>query len=147
MPPTESSTFELERQSVRYVHTVPEAGRLLPSASQWNSIALDFNLAPKSSTAYDSIPSQYSKSVDYNLVITDRKHFYWFIFVLVSIILAIIAAVLLVHFFVLPQKHKHQGTSTLISTAIKEALTFYDAQKCTTSFFVAHFLFLLSFLV
>ncbi|KAK7282636.1 hypothetical protein RIF29_11571 [Crotalaria pallida] len=129
MPPTESSTFELERHSVRYVHTVPESGRLLPSASQWNSIALDFNLTPKSSTAYESIPSQYSKSFDYNLVITDRKHFFTFIFASVSIILAIIAALLLVHFLVLPHKHKHQETSALLSTAIKDALTFYDAQK------------------
>ncbi|TKY74147.1 Endoglucanase 25 [Spatholobus suberectus] len=127
MPPTVSSTFESERHPVRYVHTVSEAGRLLPSASRWNSIALDFKLAPKSSTAYESIPSQYPKSVDYNLVITDRKHFHCFIFVFVTIIFAILAAVLLVHF--LPQKHKHQGSSINLKLAINQALTFYDAQK------------------
>jgi len=131
MPPAVSSAFESERAPVIYVHTVSEAGRLLPSASQWNSIALDFKLAPHSSTAYESIPSQYPKSVDYDLVITDRKHFHCFIFVLVTIILAILAAVLLVHF--LPQKHKHQGSSINLKVAINQALTFYDAQKCNTS--------------
>ncbi|KAL3014663.1 hypothetical protein AAZX31_06G117900 [Glycine max] len=127
MPPTESSTFESEREPVRYVHTVSESGRLLPSASRWNSIALDFKLAPNSSTAYESIPSQYPKSVDFNLAITDRKHFHIFIFVLVAIIFAILAAVLLAHF--LPQKHKHQGSSINLKLAINQALTFYDAQK------------------
>ncbi|KAK7353302.1 hypothetical protein VNO80_18747 [Phaseolus coccineus] len=127
MPPAVSSAFESERDPVIYVHTVSEAGRLLPSASQWNSIALDFKLAPHSSTAYESIPSQYPKSVDYDLVITDRKHFHCFIFVLVTIILAILAAVLLVHF--LPQNHKHQGSSINLKVAINQALTFYDAQK------------------
>ncbi|XP_028236021.1 endoglucanase 25-like isoform X1 [Glycine soja] len=127
MPPTVSSTFESEREPVRYVHTVSESGRLLPSASRWNSIALDFKLAPNSSTAYESIPSQYPKSVDFNLAITDRKHFHIFIFVLVAIIFAILAAVLLAHF--LPQKHKHQGSSINLKLAINQALTFYDAQK------------------
>ncbi|KAK7410672.1 hypothetical protein VNO78_01650 [Psophocarpus tetragonolobus] len=127
MPPTVSSTFESEKYPVRYVHTVSEAGRLLPSASRWNSIALDFKLAPNSSTAYEFIPSQYPKSVDYNLVITDRKHFHCFILVLVTIVFGILAAVLVVHF--LPQKHKHQGSSINLKLAINQALTFYDAQK------------------
>ncbi|XP_017420395.1 endoglucanase 25 [Vigna angularis] len=127
MPPAVSSTFESERDPVIYVHTVSEAGRLLPSASRWNSIAVDIKLAPDSSTAYESIPSQYPKSVDYDLVITNRKHFHCFIFVLVTIILVILAAVLLVHF--LPQKHKHQGSSINLKVAINQALTFYDAQK------------------
>ncbi|XP_061348144.1 endoglucanase 25-like [Gastrolobium bilobum] len=127
MSPTVSSTFETERQPVRFAHTVSEAGRLLPSASRWSSIQLDYKLVPKSSIAYDSIPSQYPKSVDYNLVITDRKHFHRFVFVLVSIIFAILAAVLLVHF--LHQKHKHQDSSINLKLAINQALTFYDAQK------------------
>ena len=145
MPPTESSTFELETRPVRYVHPVSEAGRLLPSASRWNSIGLDFNLAPKSSPAYDPIPSsQYQRSVDYNLVITDRDHFHRFILVSVAIVCAIIAVVLVLHF--LPHKHKHQGTPVNLKLAINQALTFYDAQKCT-SLCVAHFLFLVSFFV
>ncbi|KAH1255741.1 Endoglucanase 25 [Glycine max] len=101
--------------------------RLLPSASRWNFIVLDFKLAPNSSTAYESIPSQYPKSVDFNLAITDRKHFHIFIFVLVAIIFAILAAVLLAHF--LPQQHKHQGSSINLKLAINQALTFYDAKK------------------
>ncbi|KAL2339671.1 hypothetical protein Fmac_007611 [Flemingia macrophylla] len=127
MPPTVSSTFESERHPVRYVHAVSETGRLLPSASRWNSIALDFKLTPNSSTVYESIPSQYPKSVDYNLVITDRKHFHCFIIVLVTIIFAILASVLLVHF--LPQKHKQEESSIDLKLAINQALTFYDAQK------------------
>ncbi|CAJ1974311.1 unnamed protein product [Sphenostylis stenocarpa] len=127
MPPAVSYTFESERDPVRYVHTVSEAGRVLPSASRWNSIALNFKLARDSSTAYESIPSQYPKSVDYNLVITDRRHFNCFIFVLVTIIFAILAAVLLVHF--LQQKHKYQGSSINLKVAINQALIFYDAQK------------------
>nr|KYP60040.1 Endoglucanase 25 [Cajanus cajan] len=127
MAPTVSSVFESERDPVRYAHTVSEAGRILPSASRWNSIALDFKFTPNSSTAYESIPSQYPKSVDYNLVITNRKHFHCFIIVLVTIIFAILATVLLVHF--LPQKHKHQGSSINLKLAINQALTFYDAQK------------------
>lgn len=141
MPPKVSSTFESERHSMRYVHTVSETGRLIPSASQWNSIALDFKLAPKSSTEYESIPSHYPKSVDYNLVVTDRKHFHIFIFVAVTIFIGILAAVLLVHF--LPQKHKHQGSTIKLKLAINQALTFYDAQKCTTTSLCAatHFIF------
>ncbi|WJX34109.1 cellulase [Trifolium repens] len=123
MPPPTAS----EKNHVTYMHTVSEAGRLLPSSSRWNSIALDFNLTPKSSASYESIPSQYPKSVDCNLVITDKKHFHIFITVTVAIFFAIIAVALLVHF--LPQKHKHQDSSTNLKLAINQALTFYDAQK------------------
>lgn len=130
---------ETEKNPVRYMHTVSEAGRLLPSSSRWNSIALDFKLAPKSSTSYDSIPSQFPKSVDYNLVITDKKHFHRFTFITVAIVFAVIAVALLVHF--LPQKHKHQGSSINLKLAINQALTFYDAQKCTNSLSLAQFLF------
>jgi endoglucanase len=128
MPPPTAS----EKNHVTYMHTVSETGRLLPSSSRWNSIALDFNLTPKSSASYESIPSQYPKSVDYNLVITDKKHFHIFITVTVAIFFTIIAVALLVHF--LPQKHKPQDSSTNLKLAINQALTFYDAQKCTTYF-------------
>jgi len=124
--------LESEKNPVIYMHTVSEAGRLLPSSSRWNAIALDFNLTPNSSASYESIPSQYPKSVDCNLVITDKKHFHIFIFVTVAIFFAVIAVALLVHF--LPQKHKHQDSSINLKLAINQALTFYDAQKCTTYF-------------
>ncbi|CAK8567513.1 unnamed protein product [Lathyrus sativus] len=121
-PPTES-----QKNPVTYMHTVSEAGRLLPSSSRWNSIALDFKLTPKSSISYDSIPSKYPKSVDCNLVITDKKHFHLFVSVTVTIFFAIIGLALLLHF--LPQKHKHQDSSINLKLAINQALTFYDAQK------------------
>nr|AAQ63883.1 cellulase [Medicago truncatula] len=123
MPPK----LESEKNPVRYMHTVSEAGRLLPSSSRWNAIALDFNLTPKFSASYESIPSQYPKSVDCNLVITDKKYFHIFIFVIVAIFFAVVAVALLVHF--LPQKHKHQDSSIDLKLAINQALTFYDAQK------------------
>ncbi|XP_028806839.1 endoglucanase 25-like [Neltuma alba] len=129
MPPTESSAFETEKHPVRYAHTVSEGGRLLPSASRWNSTALDCNLAPNSSTTYHPIPSSYTKSVDYSLAITDRKHFYRFLFIVVSIIFLVIAAVLLVHFLSQSHKHRHQRSSGNLKLAINQALTFYDAQK------------------
>ncbi|XP_054798376.1 LOW QUALITY PROTEIN: endoglucanase 9-like [Prosopis cineraria] len=129
MPPAEFSALETKKHSVRYVHTVSEGGRLLPSASRWNSIALDNNLAPNSSTAYHSIPSNYSKSVDYNLVITDKKHFYRFLFIAASIVFLVVAAVLLVHFRSQAHKHRHQRPPVNLKLAINQALTFYDAQK------------------
>ncbi|KAL5075579.1 hypothetical protein RYX36_014563 [Vicia faba] len=124
MPPT---TTESQKNPVTYMHTVSEAGRLLPSSSRWNSIALDFKLTPKSSISYESIPSKYPKSVDCNLVITDKKHFHIFIIVAVAILFAIIGLALLLHF--LPQKHNHQDSSINLKLAINQALTFYDAQK------------------
>ncbi|KAI9074931.1 hypothetical protein K1719_043094 [Acacia pycnantha] len=131
MSPTDQfSAFETDKHSERYIHTVSEGSRLLPSASRWNSIALDYNqLAPNSSTAYHPIPFSYSKSIDYNLVIPDKKHFYRFIFIVVSIILLVIAAILLVHFLSQAHKHRHQGPSANLKLAIKQALTFFDAQK------------------
>lgn len=144
MAPTVPLTLETEKQPVTYVHTALETGRLLAS-SRGNSLAPEFNHSPKSSAAYESIPSQYPKSFDYNLVITDREHFHRFILVSVAIIFAITAVILLVHF--LPQKNKHHGSSINLKLAVNQALTFYDAQKCTTSlvFFVLHIL--LSFLL
>lgn len=127
MPQTDQfSVLGTEKHPVRYVHTVPESSRLLPSASRWNSI----HLSPNSSPTYHPIPSGYSKSIDYNLVITDRKHFYRFIFILASIIFLVIAAFLLVHFISQAHKHKHQRPSANLTLAINQALTFFDAQKC-----------------
>uniref|UniRef100_A0A6N2LST2 Endoglucanase n=1 Tax=Salix viminalis TaxID=40686 RepID=A0A6N2LST2_SALVM len=117
----------IDHQPVRFVHTISEAGRLLPSASQWSSIELDFHLAPQPNTAYDSLPSQYSKSFDYELVITDKKYFKRFVSVSIFILLVILAIVLLVQF--LPHKHKHHGNPKNITLALNQALMFFDAQK------------------
>ncbi|KAJ6920196.1 endoglucanase 9-like [Populus alba x Populus x berolinensis] len=119
---------DIDHQPVRFVHTISEAGRLLPSASQWNSIELDFHLAPQSNTTYDSLPSRYSKSFDYELVITDKKYFKRFVYVSVFIVFVVLAIVLLVQF--LPHKHKHHGKSNNITLALNQALMFFDAQKC-----------------
>ncbi|KAJ9166773.1 hypothetical protein P3X46_021476 [Hevea brasiliensis] len=122
-----SNSCGRDHYPVMYVHSIPEAGRLLPSASQWNSIELDFHLVPKSNTAYDSIPSQYSKSFDFELVITDRDYFKRFLYVSLAIVFVIIALVLLVHF--LPHKHNHHGNSKNLTLALNQALMFFDAQK------------------
>ncbi|KAI5589364.1 hypothetical protein BDE02_05G157600 [Populus trichocarpa] len=118
---------DIDHQPVRFVHTISEAGRLLPSASQWNSIELDFHLAPQSNTTYDSLPSRYSKSFDYELVITDKKYFKRFVYVSILIVFVVLAIVLLVQF--LPHKHKHHGKSKNITLALNQALMFFDAQK------------------
>ncbi|KAF2296580.1 hypothetical protein GH714_000334 [Hevea brasiliensis] len=122
-----SNSCGIDHYPVMYVHSIPEAGRLLPSASQWNSIELDFHLVPKSNTAYDSIPSQYSKSFDCELVITDRDYFKRFLYVSLAIVFVILALVLLVHF--LPHKHNHHGNSKNLTLALNQALMFFDAQK------------------
>jgi endoglucanase len=123
---------DIDHQPVRFVHTISEAGRLLPSASQWNSIELDFHLAPQSNTTYDSLPSRYSKSFDYELVITDKKYFKRFVYVSIVIVFVVLAIVLLVQF--LPHKHKHHGKSKNITLALNQALMFFDAQKCNILF-------------
>lgn len=119
---------DTDRSTVRFVHTISEAGRLLPSASRWNSIEIDFNLVPQSATAYDSLPSRFSKSFEYDLIITDRTYFKRFIYISVSIALAIVLLVLLIHF--LPRKHAHHASSQNLTLAVNQALTFFDAQKC-----------------
>ncbi|KAF8026491.1 hypothetical protein BT93_F3082 [Corymbia citriodora subsp. variegata] len=126
--PSPDSGVDLEARSVRFVHTLSEAGRILPSDSRWNSIELSFSLFPKSQTnAYESIPSRFSKSYDYDLVIPDKKHFKRFLYLAISIVLIVLALVLLVIF--LPRKHKHDGHSKNLTLAVNQALTFFDAQK------------------
>lgn len=125
---TKTSSPDTDGCPVRFVHTISEAGRLLPSASRWNSIEIDFNLVPQSANGYDSLPSRYSKSVDYDLIITDTKYFKRFLYISVSIALAILLLVLLVHF--LPRKHANHGSSQNLTLAVNQALTFFDAQKC-----------------
>ncbi|KAF5444616.1 hypothetical protein F2P56_033736 [Juglans regia] len=110
-----------------FVHAVSEAGRLLPSASRWNSIEIDFNIVPQSMNGYDSIPSRFSKSFDYDLTITDRKYFKRFIIISVSVAFVILALVLLIHF--VPQKHTHHVSPKNLTLALSQALMFFDAQK------------------
>lgn len=132
MPPHMSSSSHSETESARFVHTISEAGRLLPSASQWNSIEIDFNLVPQSSSDYGSLPSRFSKSFEYELIITDKSYFKRFLYILVSVVLLILALILLVQ--LLPHKHSNHGSSKNLTLAVNQALTFFDAQKCNTSF-------------
>ncbi|XP_057504189.1 endoglucanase 10-like [Actinidia eriantha] len=110
-----------------FVHTISEAGRLLPSSSRWNSIELDFNLFPQSSAAPDSLPPRFSKSVDFDLVIRDKKYFKRFVCVAASLVLAIVVLVLVLK--LLPHKHHHHGSSKNLRQALGQALVFFDAQK------------------
>lgn len=126
--PTHTSASDADMHSVKYVHTISEAGRLLPSASQWNSTEIDFNLAPQSSNSYGSLPSRYSKSFDYDLVITDKAYFKRFLYISASAALLILALVLLIHF--LPHKHHPHSPTKNLTLAVNQALTFFDAQKC-----------------
>ncbi|ESR47658.1 hypothetical protein CICLE_v10003122mg [Citrus x clementina] len=125
--PTHTSASDADMHSVKYVHTISEAGRLLPSASQWNSTEIDFNLAPQSSNSYGSLPSRYSKSFDYDLVITDKAYFKRFLYISASAALLILALVLLIHF--LPHKHHPHSPTKNLTLAVNQALTFFDAQK------------------
>ncbi|KAL6182849.1 hypothetical protein ACLB2K_044261 [Fragaria x ananassa] len=119
-----------DQEPVTYVHTLSEAGRLLPSASRWNSIEIDFNLVPQSEIAYDVLPSGYSKSYDHNLVIRDRKLFKRCLYISASIVILFLALILLLRF--LPHKHHHHGPSKNLTLALNQALTFFDAQKSGT---------------
>ncbi|CAN6584887.1 unnamed protein product [Malus baccata var. baccata] len=123
---TQASAADLE--PVRFVHTVSEARRLLPSASRWNSIEIDYNLVPQSSIANDSIPSPYSKSYEFNLVITDKNYLKRCLYISASTIFVVLALILLVA--LLPnalQKHRRHPSKNL-TRALNQALTFFDAQ-------------------
>lgn len=112
-----------------FVHAVPESGRLLPSASRWNSIEIDFGLLPTpSSNGNGDIPSRYSKSFDFDLRIADKTQLKRFICVSIFLILAATAVALLVAF--LPRKRHDHGTSSNLPLALDHALLFFDAQKC-----------------
>ncbi|XP_052188725.1 endoglucanase 25-like [Diospyros lotus] len=122
-----SMASDADMPTARFVHTISEAGRLLPSSSRWNSIEVDFNLLPQSSTGLDSLPPRFSKSISFNLVITDKKYFKRCVCILASLVFAVILLVLLLHF--LPNKHKHRGPSNDLRLALIQALVFFDAQK------------------
>ncbi|XP_021898512.1 endoglucanase 25-like [Carica papaya] len=111
----------------RFYHTISEAGRVLPSASRWNSVEIDFRLVPQLSNGYDSIPSPYSKSYDYELVITDKKYLKRFLYISLSTAFLILALILLLHF--VPHKNSHHNSSNNLTLAVNHALTFFDVQK------------------
>ncbi|XP_062099751.1 endoglucanase 10-like [Humulus lupulus] len=122
-----STRVNIERHPIEFVHSISEAGRLLPSSSRWNSIELEYSLFPPSLSTYDSLPSKFSKSVNFDLVITDKKFFKRFLYISALVIFLIISLILLVHFF--PRKNHHHGPSKNLTLAVNQALTFFDAQK------------------
>lgn len=109
-------------QPERSVRAENEADRLL------SSTRLNFNVASKSSTDYDSIPSPYSKSVEFKIVISNRTHFKWCSYITALLLLLIIALTLLLRF--LPHKHNRHEASNNHTVAVNQALKFFDAQKC-----------------
>ncbi|KAI4389180.1 hypothetical protein MLD38_001434 [Melastoma candidum] len=127
MPKSSHVSSDVEMPSAMYVHTISEAGRMLPSDSKWNSIELNFGLYPKSRNNYESLPSKYSKSYEYNMVITDKKDFKRFIGITMVVVLLILVSILLA--VLLPRKHKHDSSSKNLTLAVNQALTFFDAQK------------------
>ncbi|KAK4390986.1 Endoglucanase 9 [Sesamum angolense] len=122
-----SETSESEMHPVRFAHTVSGAGRLLPSASRWNSIELDFNLHPGTSDGYDSLPSRFSKSIDFNLTISDKTFFRRCVYVLIFVVVLVPVMVLLVHF--MTHKKEIDEKSKDLMLALSRALLFFDAQK------------------
>ncbi|XP_077214032.1 endoglucanase 25-like [Tasmannia lanceolata] len=116
----------METGSVTYVHSVSEAGRLLPSASRWNSIEIDFSLFPQSHSL-EFTHSNYYKSVESNLKITNKQCFKRFILALVSLVFIFLLIFLLLKF--LPNKHGDQSSSNNFTLALNRALIFFDAQK------------------
>ncbi|KAL5982626.1 hypothetical protein ACLOJK_016701 [Asimina triloba] len=111
---------------VGYVHSISEAHRLLPSASRWNSIEIDFGLH-RVSEPYESLPSNYSKSFDFNLVVADKQTLKRFIYGFIFVVALIIGVVLLLVF--LPHKHDRVKSPKDLGLAVNQALTFFDAQK------------------
>ncbi|XP_076907704.1 endoglucanase 9-like [Bidens hawaiensis] len=112
-----------------YIHSISPACRLLPSSSQWNSIEVNFNLFPQTRNTwdYESIPSRFSKSVDFKLTVINKKNFKRFIYASSAIVSLLIILCLLLHF--LPNKNRHRGATKDLTLALKQALIFFDAQK------------------
>ncbi|KAF4376144.1 hypothetical protein G4B88_004948 [Cannabis sativa] len=125
-----SGSVNTERHPVEFIHSTSEAGStLLPSSSRWNSIELDyFTFFPPSLSTYNSLPSRFSKSIRFNLFITDKKLFKRFLYISTLLIFLIISLILLIHFLPLKNRH-HPPSKKNLTLALKQALTFFDAQK------------------
>ncbi|KAI3671687.1 hypothetical protein L1987_87427 [Smallanthus sonchifolius] len=112
-----------------YMHSISPAGRLLPSANRWNSIEINFNLFPQSQNTwgYESLPSRFAKSIDFKLTVANKKNFKRFIYASSTFVSLIVILCLLLHF--LPHKQRHHGATKDLTLALKQALSFFDAQK------------------
>lgn len=118
-----SVTSESEFHSGRFVHSASGRDRLLPSSNRANSIELDFRL-----DGLDSLPPRFSKSVHFNLTIANKNCFKRCLFVSIFVVVAVPVLVLLLHFLL----HKNQAVADHkdLTLALKQALLFFDAQKC-----------------
>ncbi|KAK1266589.1 Endoglucanase 25 [Acorus gramineus] len=121
--------FYMEEQRPLYSpHPISVAGpRLLPSASRWNSIEIDYGLLPTSSNTFEFTPSKYSKSFEFNLSITNKKSFKRFILGFALFIILVATITLLAT--LLPRKHVVRESSLNLTLALNQALLFFDAQK------------------
>ncbi|XP_012829638.1 PREDICTED: endoglucanase 25-like isoform X1 [Erythranthe guttata] len=133
MSDTSESEF-LSSTSTRFVHSVAGSGRILPSSStrNWNSIDLDFNLLPQLTDRFHSLPSKFSKSVDFNLTISDKTHFKRCVSISIFLLLLLIPLSILLPHSLTHSKHTpdHPPPKNL-TLALNQALLFFDAQKCT----------------
>ncbi|KVH98661.1 Glycoside hydrolase, family 9, partial [Cynara cardunculus var. scolymus] len=117
------------KNNITYVHSISHAGRLLPSSSRWNSIEIDYNLLPqpRDPSDYESLPSRFSKSVDFNLTVTNKDLLKRFIFTASTFVSLAVVLYLLARF--LPNKQHHRGLSKNLTATLQDALLFFDAQK------------------
>ncbi|KAL8106553.1 hypothetical protein AgCh_023353 [Apium graveolens] len=123
-------------QPLAFVHTtISGAGRLLPSSSHWNSIEIDYNILPQSSgpSGYESLPSKFSKSYDFNVIVTDKTHLRRCVYATASVFLVIALCFFLLHFVPLHKHRNHRSVKNL-TLAVNQALVFFDAQKNNIKF-------------
>ncbi|KAK4481337.1 hypothetical protein RD792_012222 [Penstemon davidsonii] len=102
------------------------------SESEFHSIRSSFSetgrLFPHTSfDGFDSLPSHFSKSVDFNLTIADKKYFKRCVFVSILVLVFVPLLVLLLHF--LSHKNQNNGGSKNLTLALSQSLLFFDAQK------------------
>ncbi|KAK8632941.1 hypothetical protein V6N13_073319 [Hibiscus sabdariffa] len=74
-----------------------------------------------------SLPSPYSKSYDFELVISDKTHYKRFLYASFALAFLVLSLALVLHF--LPHKNHHHRHSNNLTLAVNRALTFFDAQK------------------
>lgn len=104
------------------------SGRLLHSASSTQYTELDFGLLPQAFDGLDSLPPRFTKSVHFNLTIANKSYFKRCLYVSIFIVVAVPLLTLLLH-FLLPKNQEHENHKD-ITLALKQALLFFDAQKC-----------------
>ncbi|GFP97821.1 endoglucanase 7 [Phtheirospermum japonicum] len=109
MPETSESEFS----SVEFVH--------------WSSVELE------TLDGFDSRNSSFSKSVDFNLTIRDKKRFKRCVYDSISAVGFVLVLILLLHVWT-HEKETNVGAynSKNLTLALNQALLFFDAQKCTT---------------